>query len=156
MTCHPRLQLVCVGAPAHGTGGISEVYRVICTRENLCSAAILVEGCYVAGSFGCLNRHLCISVQITLCSWPPAFFASMPKDSDSLAGLLASSKPIRLGAGPTRKEGAAEVQTEEVVARTEQSTGHTDEQLQQVHRDIVAAQTQIGTEMNASTTTNSA
>ncbi len=75
--------------------------------------------------------------------------ASMHINSDSLAVLVASSKPISLGAGPTGRERLPEVQATEDVAGTEQSTRRTDEQHQPIHRDTVGAHTQIGTEMNA-------
>jgi len=64
--------------------------------------------------------------------------------------MSCSKKKIhKSGCRAYERERLPEAQTEEDVAGIEQSRGHTDEQQQQVHRDIVAAHTQIGTEMNA-------
>jgi len=69
-------------------------------------------------------------------------------NSDSLAVLVASSKPISLGAGPTGRERLPEVQATEDVAGTEQCTGRTDEQHQPVYRDTWGSYPNW-TEMNA-------
>jgi len=74
--------------------------------------------------------------------------ASIQKNLDCLAGPVAISEPISLGAGLTGREKLPEEPTGDV-AETEQSTRHTSEQHQQVHRDTAGAHTQTGTEMNA-------
>jgi len=69
--------------------------------------------------------------------------ATMQKNLDSLAGPVANSEPISLGARLTGREKLPEEPTGDV-AKTEQSTEHTNEQHQQVHKDTVGAHTQIG------------